>query len=169
MKNTLGIYITCFGFVLSAQVFKPILAATFQNKKAVENFYDALSSADTLKINTLLQKLAPLKSNTNNAYAGALMMKKSDIVKLPKYKLKLFKEGRILLDSSIAKDSLNGVFRFLRLVIQENCPAMMKYHNHIREDADLVKKNYQQFAEEAKQAVIDYSKKSAALKSIGNN
>ena len=169
MKNILCLYITCFSFVFSAQFFEPILAATYQNKKEVENFYSALSSTDTLKINALLHKLALLKSNTNNAFAGALMMKKSNIVKLPKYKLKLFKDGKSLLESSIAKDSLNGIFRFLRLVIQENCPAMMKYHNHINEDADIVKKKYPQFPAEAKQAVLDYSKNSTSLKSICDN
>lgn len=98
------------------------------------------------------------------AYTGALVMRKSSFQKSAKKKLTLFKQGRRLLEDAIIKENSNAEFRFLRLIIQENCPAFLKYHDKIKEDAEVVKHYYKNFSPELKHAVAGYSKVSKTLK-----
>ena len=156
----------CFYIISSLQLFQPVVALTLQNKTDVETYYAALSSSDTNQINAVLQRLLPATSLANKAYAGALIMKKAGLIKAPGKKLSLFKQGRLFLEEAITKENSNVAYRFLRLVIQENCPAFLKYHDNIKEDSDVVKKTFVQFPAETKRAVIDYAKTSATLKSL---
>ncbi len=168
-------FLFCFLFasqLLHQAYSKPYFnfSCSFQNdaqtKAEMSMYYTALASSDTNKINGVLQRLEPYTSMVNKAYAGALIMKKSGLLKSPKEKLKQFKQGKILLEEAIANDKANAGYRFLRLVIQENSPAILNYKEHIKEDAETVKKIYRQFPEVAKIAVIDYAKKSVALKQL---
>lgn len=135
----------------------------------IANYYAALSSKDTLKINSALETLQPAKTTTMKAYAGALIMKKSGLIKSAKRKLALFNEGRTLLEEAIEIENKNAEFRFLRLIIQENCPAILKYHDKIKEDTKMVKDSYANFSSEVKKAVADYAQYSPSLKSVGIN
>lgn len=76
----------------------------------------------------------------------------------------MFKQGKMLLEGAIKKENKNTEFRFLRLIIQENCPAFLKYQDNIKEDADAVKQMYKKISSALKQAVLDYSKTSKTLK-----
>ncbi len=134
-------------------------------EKNASTYYNALSSSDTLKINSALQSLRPYRSTVNKAYAGALLMKKSGIVKPAKKKLAMFKEGRTLLEDAINIENKNAEFRFLRLVIQEHCPAILRYHDNIKEDSMIVTDNYKNFSPEIKHAINDYANISPSLKS----
>ena len=171
-------FVFLFCFLFSALLFNQAYSKSYfdfsysfqndaQTKAEMSMYYTALASSDTNKINGVLQRLEPYTSVVNKAYAGALIMKKSGLLKAPKEKLKQFKQGKILLEEAIANDKTNAGYRFLRLVIQENCPAILNYKEHIKEDAETVKKIYMQFPEIAKNAVIDYAKNSSALKSAG--
>jgi len=91
-------------------------------------------------------------------------MKKSGLVKSAAQKLNLFKEGKKKLEKAISVDQENGEYRFLRLMIQENCPPILKYNSQIQEDLKKVKSSYKSFDSILKSAVLNYSKKSKYLK-----
>ena len=150
-------------FSLAAGSGKPDAKFIFQNRNFSE-FYTALNSQDTIKINLLLKISIDDSSSTSIAYRGALLMKKAELKKSKHEKLILFKEGRILLEGVIKKENQNAEFRFLRLIIQENCPEFLRYHDNIKEDADAVKRYYQNFPPGLKHAVSGYSKVSGTLK-----
>jgi hypothetical protein len=101
---------------------------------------------------------------TIKKHKGALLMKKAGFQKTPKDKLTFFKEGRILLENEISLDPKNSEYRFLRLIIQENAPKIVKYNTDILGDSDLVKNNYLSLHSEVKSAIITYSKSSTILK-----
>lgn len=91
-------------------------------------------------------------------------MKKSGLVKTAAHKLKLFKEGKKKLEKAISLEQNNAEYRFLRLIIQENCPPILKYNGQISEDLAQVKSNYKKFDAVLKKAVLNYSKNSKYLK-----
>jgi hypothetical protein len=68
------------------------------------------------------------------------------------------------LEKAILKNNKNAEYRFLRLIIQENAPKVLKYNANIKEDVKVVSSEYLSFASEVKSAVVNYSKTSASLK-----
>lgn len=154
--------------LFSASAFlrwNPAEAERFGGQKInLIDFYSALESQDTIKLNSFLHILENDSTSSAHAYTGALLMKKSGLKKSPKEKLPMFRQGKTLLEDAIKKENKNTEFRFLRLIIQENCPDFLKYKNNIKEDADAVKQMYKKFSPALKQAVKDYSKKSKTLK-----
>ena len=133
-------------------------------KISQEEFYSAISSDDTVKINSQLGLFQHSTGVISQAYTGALLMKKSSHEKGAGKKLELFKEGKNLLEQAIKTENQNAEFRFLRLMIQENCPAILNYHDSKKEDAEIVKDYYKNFSPALKQAVTSYSKISETLK-----
>jgi len=109
-------------------------------------------------------KLGSQKSTTENqAYLGALKMKSSEFEKTPADKLKKFKSGKLQLEKSIESEPNNPEFRFLRLLIQENAPKILKYNDKIKTDAHYIKSNIDKFSKDVKATVIEYSKTSTNL------
>jgi len=127
-------------------------------------FYEAFSSTDTTLINEQLQNLNKSKVIEQKAYIGALLMKKAGIVSSLKEKLNLFLSGRKLLEDAINKGNNNAEYRFLRLVIQENCPSILMYYKNIDADKKIINTNYSNFDIEVKRAVLNYCKESKVLK-----
>ena len=71
-------------------------------------FYKAMASKSVEEVD---QQIAAVKQNASaekEAFEGALLMKKADLVKPKKEKLKLFKEGREKLEKMINKQSKNA-------------------------------------------------------------
>jgi hypothetical protein len=97
------------------------------------------------------------------AYMGALLMKKADLMGSAKEKLALFKEGRRKLEAAMAKDSANTEYRFLRLIIEEHAPKVVKYRSHLQEDSKYIQERFQKLPQAVRTAVIDYSKTSKVL------
>jgi len=128
------------------------------------NFYAALASDKLADINTQLALVKESSINEKEAYEGALTMKKAGLVATAKEKLSLFKAGRIKLESAISKEKDNIEYRFLRLIIQEHAPKIVKYRNETEEDSNLVRANFKSLAPYLQQAITDYSKKSKILK-----
>ena len=127
-------------------------------------FYDAMGS-DKLELVINQQQLIESSVIINReAFEGALMMKKAALVGNPSQKLSLFRSGHKLLDAAIKRDSSNAEFRFLRLMIQEHAPGMLKYKGDIENDSSLVKKGFNQLHPSTRKAIIEYSKKSKILK-----
>jgi hypothetical protein len=91
-------------------------------------------------------------------------MKRSELFAKAKDKLNVFKSGRSKLESSISKDSGNTEYRFLRLIIQEHAPKVVKYRSELEEDSRLIQTNFNSLSQFLQQLIIDYSKDSKVLK-----
>ncbi|MBS1917374.1 MAG: hypothetical protein JST87_13935 [Bacteroidetes bacterium] len=126
-------------------------------------FYNVLASEDLSKINAQLQAVQKASFPEKQAFEGTLLMKKAAIVPTPGQKLNLFKSGHKKLEASINLDTKNAEFRFLRLVIQENAPKFLNYHNNITEDAAFVRNAYKTLPNVVQNAIKNYSKKSKVL------
>jgi hypothetical protein len=127
------------------------------------DYYAALSSVDTVKINKQIAIIYNSQITEKKAYIGTLLMKKAGLVSAISNKLNLFLEGRKLLEGSINKDKQNAEYHFLRLIIQENCPAILQYYNKIDDDVLIVRQSFNLFTAEVKTAITNYSKTSKAL------
>jgi hypothetical protein len=93
-----------------------------------------------------------------------MIMRKAGIGGNPASKLKLFKQGRKLLEGAIAENPDNAEFRFLRLIIQENAPGVLGYRNDEQKDSEFIRKSYITLPEELQKTIADYNKKSKVLK-----
>ncbi len=127
------------------------------------DFYTAFSSRDTLLMNEQLIKINNSSFKEKDAFIAVLLMKKAGFVKSVKQKLKLFSEGKLKLEQCITKDKNNGEYRFLRLSIQENCPALIKYNSNINEDKSVIVQQFKSFDKDLKAAILKYCKTSQYL------
>lgn len=127
-------------------------------------FYAAIATDNVSSINTQLDALQSVSGAEKEAFEGALLMKKAGLVAKTKEKMSLFKAGRSKLENAINKDSDNTEFRFLRLLIQENAPKIVNYRGNLDADIAFVKSNYKALPQTVQQFIVDYSKKSKALK-----
>jgi len=134
-------------------------------ENAIAEVYKALKSDNLENIQIQLDKLPQSALENKQAYEGALMMKKSGLLKgSAKQKLAVFKSGKTKLEESISKYPDNAEFRFLRLIIQENAPKVVKYNRNIDEDVEMIKKQYNHFPSYLQQIITDFSKNSKDLK-----
>ena len=113
------------------------------------------------KMITLLDK-AP-SSMDKNAYSGAITMKCAGFEEMAKKKLELFKKGKDLLEKAITSNKKNTEYRFLRLMIQENAPKILKYSSNKTEDAEWIKEHYTTCSSEIIQAIKNYAAQSVVL------
>lgn len=128
-------------------------------------FYNAMSSENLDEINTQLESVKASTLDEKEAYEGALLMKKADMVSKAKEKLSLFKSGRTKLEAAIKKDN-NTEFIFLRLIIQEHAPKVVKYNSNIESDSTQIRNNYKNLPSVVQKAIQAYSKKSKVLKTL---
>ncbi len=129
-------------------------------------FYNAMASDNLQTINEQLEIVKSASFSDKEGYEGALLMKKAGLVSKAKEKLSLFKAGRTKLEASIKKDNSNTEFVFLRLIIQEHAPKMVKYNDDIEADSQQIKKNLKSLSPIVQKAISDYSKSSKVLKSL---
>lgn len=128
-------------------------------------YFKVIAGSDVNGMTKMMDKLEKATENTDQmAYLGALKMKKAEHLKTPKDKLELFKAGKELLEKAISKNGSNAEYRFLRLMIQENAPKVLKYNTKVQEDAKFISSNYLSLSSDVKSAVLNYSKTSASLK-----
>jgi len=128
-------------------------------------FYKSFSDGTLQEINQLLDKLEQ-KSNLPKyrAYKGALMMKKSHFIKKPKDKIAVFNKGRQLLEKEIQTSPENTEYRFLRFIVQENAPKIVKYNKELATDKAFIIKHYSTLPHKLKQHIFNYAKHSELLK-----
>jgi hypothetical protein len=132
---------------------------------ALKEYYRVFSFGDLSEINRCIKVL----DSVNNlpypsAYKGAMLMKKSLLLRTPESKLNAFKSGHKLLEDAITKSPSNPELRFLRLVIQEHAPEFLKYNINIKEDKKLVIEKYQEIDTLVQAFIFKYSSVSANLK-----
>jgi len=137
-----------------------LVIATFSKS----DLFKALENGTQKELVALEDKLSNQKpSNDQQAYLGTLKMKSSEFEKTPADKLKKFKAGKILLEKSIETEPSNPEFRFLRLMIQENAPKILKYNDKVKTDAYFIKTNLDKLPKDVKSVVTEYSKSSSNL------
>lgn len=127
-------------------------------------FYNVLASEIVPDIDTQLRIVNESFIVEKEAYEGALLMKKAGLLKKPKDKLSFFKTGRVKLESSISNDKDNTEYHFLRLIIQEHAPKVVKYRNELKGDSILIRTNFKNLSPILQQVILDYCKKSTILK-----
>ncbi|HMK27763.1 MAG TPA: hypothetical protein VK483_17150 [Chitinophagaceae bacterium] len=127
-------------------------------------FYKILKSGKAEEIDAQINLVKGSPINEKEAYEGALLMKRSDLFAKAKDKLNMFKSGRSKLESSIAKNSDNTEYRFLRLIIQEHAPKIVKYRNELEKDSKWIRSKFNSLSTFLQQLIIDYSKESKVLK-----
>ena len=157
MKLTLIIallFLSPFGIVLNKNSEQSFDKTAYYAVLRVGKMDDVNQELDKLNTTTITEK---------EAYTGTLLMRKAGLVKLPSEKLKLFKKGRIALETELQKDSDNGEYHFLRLIIQEHAPKIVKYKKEIEADKQTIIKSYKHLSPAVQQAILDYSKNSKIL------
>lgn len=136
-----------------------------ESSKNIERsaYYDVFASKDVEAIDAQLNLLEELTFKEKEAFEGALLMKKAEVVQGPAKKLSLFKSGHEKLEKAISEDSSNTEYRFLRLIIQENAPKILGYHNEVEEDSAHIMDHIKELSSTIQEAVLDYSKRSEIL------
>jgi len=129
-----------------------------------EKLYSVLARNDMDAINALLTELQSSAIPEKNAYEGALLMKKAGLAGKAKEKLNLFKSGRAKLEAAIKTEEANVEYHFLRLIIQEHAPKVVKYKSDLKNDAQLIRNSFKKLSPVVQQAIKDYSKNSIILK-----
>ncbi|MDF2432033.1 MAG: hypothetical protein JWP44_1664, partial [Mucilaginibacter sp.] len=128
-----------------------------------QNFYDVMKSGKIESINDELTALSSSSISEKEAYEGALLMRKAGLTKLPSQKLKFFKKGRIKLETALMNDNKNGEYHFLRVIIEEHAPKIVKYSADIETDKEHIKKTFKSLSPVVQHAIMDYSKNSNIL------
>jgi len=126
-------------------------------------FYAIIKSGDKEEIDNELTIVTTSTIPEKEAYEGFLLMRKAGITGKPAEKLRLFKQGRIKLETALMNDSENAEYHFLRLIIEEKAPKIVKYHNDLEADKQIVQKAYKSLSPVVQQAIMDYSKNSKIL------
>ena len=128
------------------------------------DFYEALESNSESKISAKIAALEKLNSSKDkDAYIGALTMKRSKFMKTPKEKTTVFRTGRDMLENSINKAPNNGEYRFLRLIIQENSPKILKYSHDIQKDVEIINDTFNSLDPTLKRVIKNYAAESKHL------
>src|SRR5947209_137661 len=141
-------------------------AAVYNVKQQFDktDFYRVLKLGTIGEIDKELSNVDASSLKDKDAFTGALLMKKAGLLKVPKEKLDIFKKGATKLETVIHADSSNVEYRFLRLIIQEHAPKVVKYNKNIATDAVFIKKNFKQLSPDIQKILIDYSQTSETLK-----
>ena len=128
-------------------------------------FYKALEENNKELVNAQLKELETAPPGIiRDAFMGTILMKKAGFGAPPALRLKLFKQGRKMLETAIREKPDNAEFRFLRLIIQEHAPGVLGYHNDIQGDSEYIRKSYKSLPDEVQHAIANYNKKSKYLK-----
>jgi hypothetical protein len=132
-------------------------------------FYNAVKNTKAEEIEAQINLVKGSSIPEKEAYMGTLLMKRSGLLTKAKDKLSMFKTGRSMLESSISKDKENTEYRFLRLIIQEHAPKIVRYRNELDEDCKQVQTNFNKLTPFLQQIIIDYCRYSKVLKIPQNN
>jgi hypothetical protein len=127
-------------------------------------FYEVIKTGNKESIDEELALVASADIIEKGAYEGFLLMRKAGITARPAEKLKLFKAGRIKLETALLDDNTNAEYHFLRLIIQEKAPKIVKYSNDLEADKQIILKEYKNLPSVVQHAIADYTKSSKILK-----
>lgn len=146
-----------------------VLGKSIQQKLDKAAFYAVMDRGNLDEVSKEIDLVEASSSPEKEGFAGALLMRKAGLVKLPAQKLKLFKAGRIKFDTAIAADKDNAEYHFLRFAIQEHAPKIVKYRTDIEADKQVIIKAYKNLSQVVQHAIMDYTKNSKLLQASDLN
>jgi len=126
-------------------------------------FYSAMASGNLEQIDKELTIVTATTLQEREAYEGALLMRKAGLLSRAKEKLTTFKSGAIKLETSMAKDSGNIEYHFLRLMIQEHAPKVVHYNKDQEKDSQVIIRSFPALSPVLRKAILDYSPHSKLL------
>ena len=127
-------------------------------------YYHVMAVGNLAEIDSELVILAHAMPREKAAYEGALQMRKAGLLHRPKDKLSTFRSGATQLETALAKDSSNGEYHFLRLIIQEHAPAVVHYNKNQEEDSQYIYRTFKTLSPVVQKAILDYSEHSKLLR-----
>lgn len=89
-------------------------------------------------------------------YKAAGKMLQSKFEKDKHLKKELFKQGALDLNELIEENPKNIEIRFIRLAIQQNTPAILKYQSNINDDKQFVLPNFKKASVKQQMVMKDY-------------
>lgn len=129
-----------------------------------EKAYDLLDEGSLIEISEMLDKLESYDKNARTqAFIGALWTKKASLASEVKDKIGFFKKGAEMLENEINQDPDEVEYRFLRLAVQENSPAILGYKNNLDEDKQVILNNFLSLDKSLRNQIISYSKNSQII------
>ncbi len=119
-------------------------AGTAQDLAEVRSKYP-LAQQDAEITKSLSEELLDFEDSSSvlSVYKGAVLTLEANFEKNKLEKLRLFKEGKKLIDEAIESNVANIEMRMIRLGIQENAPKILGYHKEIEQDKEFILRNYQ--------------------------
>ena len=126
-------------------------------------FYSAMASGQPGEINAELSAVQASSIKEKDAYEGALLMRKAGLLSRAKEKLATFKSGYIRMESSMAKDTGNIEYHFLRLMIQEHAPKVVHYDKDQQKDSQVIIRSFPSLSPVLQKAILDYCPHSKLL------
>lgn len=130
-----------------------------------EQFYKVFESDSPENIKELLlhYQNIPVTESLNKVFKGALLIKKSAYLNTLSDRVEYFKLGRELIEEEIKKYPQEIEYRFIRLILQEQTPQVLRYKNEISEDKNIILESWNSIDNELKKRIIDYAAKSEVL------
>lgn len=89
------------------------------------------------------------------AYLGGFQTIWANHTFSPISKLNTFNKGKKNIETAIKKEPDNTEYRFIRLSIQKNAPAILGYKSNIKEDTEFLKNNQNQIKSQILQKNIE--------------
>lgn len=128
-------HLLCILFVLM-QLFAQAQAPTAESLR--KEYYKL--NSDSAACAKLYKKTAVLESTDNTliCYKGAISACMANHSTNKQEKIKLFNNGKKLMEQAIAADSSNTELRFLRFTIQTSCPKALGYNKQINNDKQFI-------------------------------
>ena len=130
-----------------------------------ERFFTVLSQGSRDDVEKLILDYEA-KGDTGsqaNIYRGALYARMAGLVNTPAQRLEYFKRGRLLIEAEIKQNADNIEYRFIRLIIQEQAPSIVRYRDNIEEDSAMIIAGYETLDDELKREIDRYAKTSKLL------
>lgn len=120
------------------------LAGTAQDLAEVRSKYP-LAQNDVEITKSLSEELSNLEDSNSvlSVYKGAVLTLEANFENNKLEKLRLFKEGKKLIEAAIESNVANIEMRMIRLGVQENAPKILGYHKEKKEDKEFILRNYQ--------------------------
>lgn len=104
-----------------------------------EDFHKGMFSEDEL--NKIAKSDEYSNSIVNIVYKGVCYTMLADYQFFPTSKLSYFNDGKALIEAAIKKSPNNVELRYLRLLVQLNCPGFLGYNDNINEDLNYFNAN----------------------------
>ncbi|MBI2258520.1 MAG: hypothetical protein HYU67_06430 [Flavobacteriia bacterium] len=129
-----------------------------------EKFYLTIQNEEKASLEAGLKEINLYKKNANiQIYIGAIEAKLAQFEKNPQQKISSFKKGIEQIESAIKKEPNNVEFRFIRFMIQEKAPKILRYQSNLEEDKKMIEKNYTSCSQIVKKNITKYTSENKSL------